>query len=646
MRWALLAAGVAAASLTAGLTTSVAAQDNKPEGAATVQHAVVDESSPPAQQLLVTSPPNAAPDRTYSNVGDALKEADIDYLVRQARHNLATGQANDQIALWTLAAFTDDFAAGRYADARTVLTNAPGGLQGSLADMLEPFLLAAEGNVDRGVERVDSGSDNLPAPLPELERGLVFESAGRLQEAAAVYTQMVEHLDTTPPPNSEPRNVEEFQRALGATRTAHAIYRAALVSHRLGRTEEARRYYNLVLGFAPHSIDVEQNLHRLDAGQPPLEPTLDAKRAAGRWMIFLSEFLTQTESLAAVLASRDPSPGFSSTTGAALLQIGLLLAPDANDWRLYAAQQVLEAGGQDGAQRIIDQTPQDSVFYPDAEVMRASIQLDRHDEPGAIASADRVLAQAGDRWTLVASAGDIYRRANRPQQAIAAYDRALSMVTSNEDRADVLGYRAYANRFAGNLAAATSDMRAAYALDQSVDTRLLYVSILMDDPAAWRDGVNVARGLFAEQPDSVLRLNALGYALIQHPEGLEEGYRLLWRGFNFGQQDYSVIDSLGWAYYQYGHFDDARALVERANQLSVADPNFEILDHLGDIYWRLNRRDDARTQWRAALNAHPDLPRRQSIEAKIAHGLTTPAPRNRDLPHVDLPTAPAQRNDL
>jgi tetratricopeptide (TPR) repeat protein len=646
MRWAILAASVAAASLTAGLTASAAAQDNKPEGAATVQHAVVDDSAPPAQQLLVTSPPNAAPDRTYPNIGDALKEADIDYIVRQARHNLATGQANDQVALWTLAAFTDDFAAGRLAEARTVLTNAPGGLQGSLADMLEPFLLAAEGHVDRGVERVDSGGDNLPAPLPELERGLVFESAGRLQEAAAVYTQMVEHLDTTPPGDSEPRNVEEFQRALGATRTAHAIYRAALVSHRLHRTEEARRYYNLVLGFAPRSIDVVENLRRLDAGQDPIEPALDAKRAAGRWMIFLSEFLTQTESLAAVLASRDPSPGFSSTTGAALLQIGLLLAPDANDWRLYAAQQVLEAGGNDGAQRIIDQTPQDSVFYADAEVMRASILLDRHDEAGAVASADRALAQASDRWPVIAAVGDVYRRANRPQQAVAAYDRALTMVTSAEDRADILGYRAYANRFAGNLSAATSDMRAAYALDQSVDTRLLYVSILMDDPAAWRDGVNVARGLFAEQPDSVLRLNALGYALIQHPEGLEEGYRLLWRGFNFGQQDYSVIDSLGWAYYQYGHFDDARALVERANQLSVANPNFEILDHLGDIYWRLNRRDDARTQWRAALDAHPDAPRRRSIEGKIAHGMSASAPRTRDLPHVDLPEAPAQRNDL
>jgi tetratricopeptide (TPR) repeat protein len=266
MRWAILAASVAAASLTAGLATSVAAQDAKPDETATVQHAVVDQSAPPAQQLLVTSPPNAAPDRTYPDVGEALKQADIDYLVRQAHRNLANHEGNDQIALWTLAAFADDFAANRLPQARADLANAPGGLQGSLADMLEPFLLSAEGHADRGVERVDSGSDNLPAPLPELERGLVFESAGRLEEAAAVYTQMVEHLDTTPPGDAEPRTVEEFQRALGATRTAHAIYRAALVSHRLHRTEEARRYYNLVLGFAPRSIDVEENLRRLAAG--------------------------------------------------------------------------------------------------------------------------------------------------------------------------------------------------------------------------------------------------------------------------------------------------------------------------------------------------------------------------------------------
>jgi tetratricopeptide (TPR) repeat protein len=189
-------------------------------------------------------------------------------------------------------------------------------------------------------------------------------------------------------------------------------------------------------------------------------------------------------------------------------------------------------------------------------------------------------------------------------------------------------------------------MRAALAIDQSVDTRLLYVSILMDDPSGWSDGIGVARALFAEQPDSVLRLNALGYALIQRPEGLEEGYRLLWRGFTFGQLDYAVVDSLGWAYYLYGHFDQARALIERARDLSVADPNFEILDHLGDVYWRLGRREDARNAWREALAARPDAIRRRDIDRKLSRGLTTPAPRRRELPEVNLPEGPSQRENL
>jgi tetratricopeptide (TPR) repeat protein len=323
-----------------------------------------------------------------------------------------------------------------------------------------------------------------------------------------------------------------------------------------------------------------------------------------------------------------------------------LLAPDANDWRLYAAHQLLQAGGEDGAQRIIDLMPADSVFAPDAEITRASIQIERGDRAAAVASAQRAQAQAGDRWSVIAAAADIYRRAQQSGQAISAFDQALAMVQTPEDRADVLGWRAYAHRYAGNLAAATADMRAAYEIDQSLDTRLLYVSILMDDPNGWRDGVQVARGLFAEQPDSVSRLNALGYALIQRPEGLEEGYRLLWRGFNFGQQDYAVVDSLGWAYYLYGRFDEALALIERANALSSDDPNAEILDHLGDVYWRLNRRDDARTAWRQALEADPDALRLRSLQRKLSRGLTEPAPRRRDLPRVELPEGPAQREEL
>jgi tetratricopeptide (TPR) repeat protein len=144
----------------------------------------------------------------------------------------------------------------------------------------------------------------------------------------------------------------------------------------------------------------------------------------------------------------------------------------------------------------------------------------------------------------------------------------------------------------------------------------------------------------------VLRLNALGYALIQRPEGLEEGYRLLWRGFNWGQNDYAVVDSLGWAYYKYGAFEESRALIERANDLSRSDPNAEILDHLGDVYWRLNRRDDARRVWNEALTARPEAERRRDLEQKVRRGLTEPAPRQRTLPRVSLPDSRGERGDL
>ncbi|HEX8900334.1 tetratricopeptide repeat protein [Vitreimonas sp.] len=641
MRWAILAATIATMGY-AGATNDVFAAPQA--GAAEEPASAVAQGVSTSELLRSTSPPNAAVDRTYAEPQDALKQADIDYLVREGRRQLADGSTD---AIWIMAVFADDMAANRYADAREVLRRSPGGLNSGIADMLEPFLLAAEGRVDRGVERVDAAADNLPAPLPEVARALVFESAGRLQEAAAVYALMVERLDTTPPGDDEPQTTEEFERALAAPRVTHAVYRAALVSHRLGRREEAQRYYDIVRGFAPRSADLEANVARLQAGQPPFEAALTPVSATGRWLLFLSEYLTQAEMLSQMLSQQAPQEGFASVNGAALLQLGVLMAGDANDWRLYAAQQALGVpGGLDGAQRIIDQVAADSVFAPDAEIVRASIQLERNDDDAAIAAAERALALAGDRWGVIASVGDIYRRAGHADRAIPAFNRALEMAQTPEDRADVLGWRAYAHRFAGNISAASADARAAYEIDQSVDTRLLYVSILMDDPNGWRDGVAMARALFAEQPDSVMRLNALGYALIQRPEGLEEGYRLLWRGFNFGQTDYAVVDSLGWAYYLYGHFEQARALIERANDLSVNEPNAEVLDHLGDIYWRLNRRDDARTAWRQALDARPDALRRRELEQKIARGMTTPAPRRRELPQVNLPDAPSQREEL
>ena len=140
MRWALLAASVAA--LSAGTVAPALAQQDKQE-TGTLQNAVVQEGVEPAQELRVTSPPNAAPDRTYEDPSAALLEADVDYLIREGRRLLANNEAGTDPALWTLAVFSDNFAAGRFDDARAVLANAPRARGGRVAELGGGFVLAA-----------------------------------------------------------------------------------------------------------------------------------------------------------------------------------------------------------------------------------------------------------------------------------------------------------------------------------------------------------------------------------------------------------------------------------------------------------------------------------------------------------------------
>ncbi|MGE3143240.1 MAG: hypothetical protein AB7L65_07945, partial [Hyphomonadaceae bacterium] len=523
-----------------------------------------------APAVAATAPAHADPARTYDEPIDALADADLDYLVSDARKGFSEG---DHAAARGLLVFLDAMTAARWRDARAVLTAVPEGLHSDLADLFEPFLLLGERRVDRALERIGHGGEVDTTTLPDIGRALILEGAGRLPQAADAYAGIEQSLDTRPPPDGEPQSAEDVTRILALTRTVTVLYRAALVNHRLHRTAEAQRLYGLVSALAPHSPDVAVNMRRLAEGRDPYEPALDARRALGRWLVLLADYMAQTEGLTAILQSEGPVMGLASPSAAMFLQFALLLDPAADDWRIYAATQLLDADGLDGAERLLAPIGPQSPYAAEAALTRAKIDLARRQDAAAATDAQQAVSLAGDRWLVLTSAGDIFRTVGRNAEAIATLNRAMAAAGSDKERADTLRYRAYAHRFAGDMADAVADARAALTLDQGVDTRLLYVSILMDDEHGWRDGVRVARTLFAEKPDSVTRLNTLGYALIQRPEGLQEGYRLLWRGFVLGEHDFAVVVSLGWAYYLYGAFDEARALVERANVLAGTEQN-------------------------------------------------------------------------
>lgn len=124
-------------------------------------------------------------------------------------------------------------------------------------------------------------------------------------------------------------------------------------------------------------------------------------------------------------------------------------------------------------------------------------------------------------------------------------------------------------------------------------------------------------------PDQPQVLNYLGYSWIDKNLNLKEGMEMIARAVELRPNDGYIVDSLGWAHYRLGQFDDAVKNLERAVSLKEDDPT--INDHLGDAYWRVGRKLEATFQWKRALEANkteqsPDIDTAK-IEKKLKEGL-------------------------
>lgn len=577
---------------------------------------------------------------TYAKTADAILAADLDAVITKARGATGAAPANAAVSAVVI---MDELAAGRPSSARSFLDTAPERYRGGAGDLTEAWIILGEGKKADALARAKDAGSRLPGKLGGLLPALIAESAGDLETADTLYTQLLAQLDTKPPPEDEPDSLEEAMSQLSAPQTTQIVYRAALVKQRLNKRDDARRLYDIVEKFAPNSPDVAANLARLARNQAPFEPPLDLARGLGRWSLFLSEEFGRTEGLAQVLQDPTPQQGLVSPSSMLFALMGTALDPAANDWALGSAYTLLRADGLDGAERVLKRIPADSPYGPDAAIGLAEVALKRHDNARAADEAQRAARLAPARWTVVLSAAGVLTRADRDGPAISAYDAALARATAPRDKADILISRAGANNYFGRVERAADDGRAAVAADSRSAIKIAAIGYLLEYHDGWDEAVKLGRQLLAEKPESVARLNQLGYTLIHRPEGLEEGYRLLSRGVALGQNDYAVIDSLGWANYLYGDFDQAEALIERAVELSP-EPIGEILDHLGDVQWRLGKQDDARASWRKALDARPEAQRRVALTEKLTKGLTAPAPA-RGHPPVLAPFTPGQRSD-
>lgn len=120
-------------------------------------------------------------------------------------------------------------------------------------------------------------------------------------------------------------------------------------------------------------------------------------------------------------------------------------------------------------------------------------------------------------------------------------------------------------------------------------------------------------------PNQPQVLNYLGYSWVDKGLNLDRALDMIQKAIEGSPNDGYIIDSLGWAYYRLGRFDEAVQKLEEAAVLRPVDP--EINDHLGDAYWRVGRKLEATFQWKVASAMDTEGNVRARIEPKLKGGL-------------------------
>ncbi|MCL6566652.1 MAG: tetratricopeptide repeat protein [Acidobacteriia bacterium] len=107
------------------------------------------------------------------------------------------------------------------------------------------------------------------------------------------------------------------------------------------------------------------------------------------------------------------------------------------------------------------------------------------------------------------------------------------------------------------------------------------------------------RKVLASNPRHALTLNYYGYMLAERGLRLEEAVALVRRALEQEPHNGFYLDSLGWAYFKLGQFEQAETYLTRAAERAPHNPT--ILDHLGDLYQQTGRHQLAVTFWEKAL---------------------------------------------
>jgi tetratricopeptide (TPR) repeat protein len=127
--------------------------------------------------------------------------------------------------------------------------------------------------------------------------------------------------------------------------------------------------------------------------------------------------------------------------------------------------------------------------------------------------------------------------------------------------------------------------------------------------------IAVLTAAVASDPTSAPVLNSLGYTLADRGERLPEAVAYIERALKVEPENPSYIDSLGWAFFKQGRFEDAEPHLQKA---AAALPDTSVIqDHYGDVLLQRGKIQEAIGAWERALKGDGEDVDKAVIEKKI-----------------------------
>lgn len=493
----------------------------------------------------------------------------------------------------------------------------------ALAEAYNLFLqaraLEGRDQVAEAVVTLRKAIDILPAAA-ELRAELsgLYAREGRAAEAVSE----AEAALRVDPANRQAHRILGFVQAALADRAGGRAEAAALVQQAIGHLEQA------LVGGA-HDPGAELTLGRLQVMTGQHEPGIVTLRrfllgqpGYTEGMLLLAEAYNgsgQTAEAIGVLedvARSAPNEvgarswlaelyETSGRWGEAASAWGALAQPGSGGalYRLRQATALVNGGDVEGGRAVLTELTRTSPDDASAWYLLAQVELRAGRPDAAEAAARRISAldPADPRGPLTLA--DVLAARDDFDGVVALLRPRVETPPTGDLRngvhARLAGALALAHEALGDTASSIAVLEAARVRVPADDSLLYDLGAAYERAKRFDDSERSFRDLVARSPEHAGGLNYLGYMLADRGRQLDEAVGFIQRALVIEPANPSFMDSLGWAYFKQGRFEDARGLLEKA-AAEMATVSL-VQEHLGDVYFQLKRYRDAAAAFDRAL---------------------------------------------